>query len=374
MMVKFICSIYLFFGCVMSFAQNKISVDSLVRNAEFEIYKNPDIAIRIGDSLLKTQQNTVTKININLLLSNSYISKRNFDKSLQYILTAKKLANETNDTQKKISVLSSIAIQYQQMELFNKSLEILDNLDVALSNFKGNDLEKYYQIARSFAIRGMIYKSQGNSEIALEKFLLSIKNFEKGKQSKPTFVNMSVINYNIGYAYLNLKNTDKAETYFKKANEFAQKTDTKSLEAFALKGLAETYATKNQNGKAIELLEKAEYLSSAVGDLTLNIGIYKLLAENYLIVNNFENYQIYYRKYQSVKFEKEQNELKSINTIIDSHTSEKLDQIQNIQKKYKREQIIITITGIILLLILIYFIREKKTKNAALQTEIQKLL
>ena len=358
----------------MSFAQNKISVDSLVRNAEFEIYKNPDIAIRIGDSLLKTQQNTVTKININLLLSNSYISKRNFDKSLQYILTAKKLANETNDTQKKISVLSSIAIQYQQMELFNKSLEILDNLDVALANFKGNDLEKYYQIARSFAIRGMIYKSQGNSEIALEKFLLSIKNFEKGKQSKPTFVNMSVINYNIGYAYLNLKNTDKAETYFKKANEFAQKTDTKSLEAFALKGLAETYATKNQNGKAIELLEKAEYLSSGVGDLTLNIGIYKLLAENYLIVNNFENYQIYYRKYQSVKFEKEQNELKSINTIIDSHTSEKLDQIQNIQKKYKREQIIITITGIILLLILIYFIREKKTKNAALQTEIQKLL
>lgn len=357
----------------ISTSAQQMSVDSLLRRVEFEIFKNPDKAIKTADSLLRIEKNIDDQISIYLVLSNANIAKRNFDESLKYSLKAKALTNQTSNIPKKISVLFSIAVQYQQMDLFNKSLETLDSFDEALSYYDDKSVEKSFQIARSLAIRGMIYKSQGNFEIALQKFLLSIENFKKSKQGKPTFLNMSVIYYNIGYSYLNLKNAKTAEQYFEKSHEVALKTKAKSLEAFALKGWAETYVAEEQNAKAIELLEQAEQLSTSVGDLMLNEGIYKLLADNYLFLNNTEKYQIYHKKYLNVKFEREQSELKSINRSIDSHSEEKLGQLKEIKNHYKIERAIVFSIALLTILILLYFIRKQILKNRKIQNEIKKL-
>jgi len=355
----------------ISFGQNK---DSLLRKAEIGIYENPDKSLETARSLLKNEKDPDKIISIYLVLSNAYIAKRNFDESLKYSLKAKELVNESDNIEKKIAVLISIAVQYQQMELFNKSLETLDEADDALKSFTGNDFRKHFEIAKCFAIRGMIYKSQNNSEIALEKFLFSIQNFEKAKQTNPTFANMSVVFYNIGYCYLDLSQIQKAESYFIKSKNYAEKLDAKSLEAFALKGLAETYTLNGRHDDALKLLENSSKLSENVGDLVLNEGIYKGMADNYLALNDFQKYRLYNKKFLETRFEREQSELNSINRSIDTHTQENLKKIKNVHQKYLVSSCFLFAAGLVIITVLVFFIRKRILKNKEYQKEIQKLI
>ncbi|SDQ71422.1 Tetratricopeptide repeat-containing protein [Chryseobacterium soldanellicola] len=372
LVLKFI--ITAFFICQASLYGQKISDDSLLKKARLEIYGNPDISIRIANQLLKKEKDINKSISIYMLLSTANIAKRNFDESLKYILKAKELAQKTNDLKIRANVLVSVAIQYQQMELFSKSFETLNEADVYIEKLPQNADEKYIETARSYAIRGMIYKSQSNSEIALEKFLVSIKNFEKAARSKPVYANMSVVYYNIGYCYINLNLMQNANEAFIKSISYAQKATAKSLEAFALKGMAEMYKQNGENVTALHLLSKAENLSKKTGDLVLNEGIYKEMADNYLALGKQNLYQYYHKKYFESLFKREQNELSSINHSIDNHNKETLKKIREMGAHYQYLRIIIGVIGLIIIVLLLYFILKIRKQNLLYQKEIQKLI
>lgn len=365
---------FTFLMCQISVYGQKISDDSLMKKARLEIFDNPEKAITIAKNLLKKEKDINKSITIYLLLSTANIAKRNFDESLQYILKAKELAQKTNDAKMQVSVLVSVAIQYQQMELFSKSLETLNEADILLEKLPDNVPEKLVETARSYAIRGMIYKSQSNSEIALEKFLISIKNFEKVKVKKNSFANMSVVYYNIGYCYINLNQAEKAESAFLESINYAQKSNAKSLEAFALKGLAEMYKQKHENEIALNLLLKAENLCKNTGDLVLNEGIYKEMSENYLATGRPDLYQTYNKKYFEMRFKREQNELTCINHSIDNHNKETVKKSSEIGKYYKCLTITIAIISMLIILLFLYLNFKIRIQNRNYQKEIQKLI
>ncbi|SEV96745.1 Tetratricopeptide repeat-containing protein [Chryseobacterium wanjuense] len=374
--MKFIIKLILllFLGFQNSFSGQKISDDSLMKKAQLEIYDNPEKAINIGKSLLKKEKDVKKLIAIYLLLSTANIAKRDFDISLKYILKAKELAQKTNDPKTQTTVLVSVAIQYQQMELFSKSLETLDEADQYLSKLPDDTREKHFETARINAIRGMIYKSQSNSEIALEKFLKSVEHFEKIGQKKSTYANMSVVYYNIGYCYLNLNQNDKAEQAFLQSIHYAQENQAKSLEAFALKGMSELYKQKREHQMALNLLIKAENLCKNTGDLILNEGIYKEMADNYLAMGNQNLYQVYNKKYFEMHFQRTQNELNSINQSIDNHNKETF--LKSEELKRRHYYLIASVIGfgtlvIAILLILIFKIRKENKKY---HKEIQQMI
>lgn len=374
--MKFIIKLIflLFLGFQNSFSGQKISDDSLMKKAQLEIYDNPEKAINIGKSLLKKEKDVKKLIAIYLLLSTANIAKRDFDISLKYILKAKELAQKTNDPKTQTTVLVSVAIQYQQMELFSKSLETLDEADQYLSKLPDDTREKHFETARINAIRGMIYKSQSNSEIALEKFLKSVEHFEKIGQKKSTYANMSVVYYNIGYCYLNLNQNDKAEQAFLQSIHYAQENQAKSLEAFALKGMSELYKQKREHQMALNLLIKAENLCKNTGDLILNEGIYKEMADNYLAMGNQNLYQVYNKKYFEMHFQRTQNELNSINQSIDNHNKETF--LKSEELKSRHYYLIASVIGfgtlvIAILLILIFKIRKENKKY---HKEIQQMI
>lgn len=374
--MKFIIKLILllFLGFQNSFSGQKISDDSLMKKAQLEIYDNPEKAINIGKSLLKKEKDVKKLIAIYLLLSTANIAKRDFDISLKYILKAKELAQKTNDPKTQTTVLVSVAIQYQQMELFSKSLETLDEADQYLSKLPDDTREKHFETARINAIRGMIYKSQSNSEIALEKFLKSIEHFEKIGQKKSTYANMSVVYYNIGYCYLNLNQNDKAEQAFLQSIHYAQENQAKSLEAFALKGMSELYKQKREHQMALNLLIKAENLCKNTGDLILNEGIYKEMADNYLAMGNQNLYQVYNKKYFEMHFQRTQNELNSINQSIDNHNKETF--LKSEELKSRHYYLIASVIGfgtlvIAILLVLIFKIRKENKKY---HKEIQQMI
>lgn len=363
----------LLFLCILIQGQNASDSD-LIKKANLEIYDNPDHTIQIGEQLLKKDHDLKTSIKIYMLLSTANIAKRNFDESLKYILKAKELSQRTNDPKSQVSVLISVAIQYQQMELFNKSLETLDEADQYLARIPAGTPEKYTETATSYAIRGMIYKSQSNSEIALEKFLISIRNFEKVPSKKMTYSNMSVVYYNIGYCHLNLDQINKAEQAFIQSMDYAQRNHAKSLEAFALKGMAEVSKQRHENQASLELLQKAEDLSKNTGDIILNEGIYKDMSDNYLAMGKQDLYQIYNKKYHEMRFQRKQNELKSINQVIDNHNEETTVKSQKLKSHYHSMEIIALVVGCILIALPSFFIVKIRKQNKKFQKEIQQII
>ncbi|UHO39278.1 tetratricopeptide repeat protein [Chryseobacterium capnotolerans] len=347
---------------------------SLLKKAKLEIYDNPEKAIRIGKQLLKKDNSLKTSIEIYMLLSTANVAKRNFEESLKYILKAKELSQKTNDAKSQVSVLVSVAIQYQQMELFSKSLETLNEADQYLAKIPEKTPEKYIETATIYAIKGMIYKSQSNPDIALEKFLISIENFEKVPAKKTTYSNMSVVYYNIGYCYLNLNQIDKAQQAFLQSTDCAQRNNAKSLEAFALKGMSEVYKQKHENQTAINLLIKAENLSKNTGDIILNEGIYNEMANNYLAMGQQDQYQLYNKKYFEMKFKRKQNELSSINQVIDNHNKETSVKSQKLKSQYYYMNILSFVIASILIPILLYFIVRITKQNKNFQKEIQQII
>ncbi|TXI97848.1 MAG: tetratricopeptide repeat protein [Chryseobacterium cucumeris] len=346
----------------------------LLRKAKLEIYDNPDNTIKIGEQLLKKSHDIKTSINLYMLLSTANIAKRNFEESLQYILKAKELSQKTNDARSQAGVLISVAIQYQQMELFNKCLEALNEAEQYIAKIPEKNPEKYIETAASYAIRGMVYKSQSNSEIALEKFLISIRNYEKVPIKKTTYSNMSVVYYNIGYCYLNLNEIDKAQESFLQSVSYARKNYGKSLEAFALKGIAEIHKQRHENQTAINLLLKAEDLSKNTGDIILNEGLYKELAENYLAMGQQNLYQQFNKKHLEMRFKRKQNELKSINQVIDNHNKETALKSEKLKSHYRYIKMASVLLGCILIALLLYSIIKIRKQNKKFHKEIQQMI
>lgn len=374
-MKPFLKIVPLFLLSFFIFTKAQKTPDSvLIKKAKLEIYDNPDNAIKIGEQLLKKSHDVKTSINLYMLLSTANIAKRNFEESLKYILKAKELAQKTNDPRNQAGVLISVAIQYQQMELFSKCLETLNEADQYITKITEKNPEKYIETAASHAIRGMVYKSQSNSEIALEKFFISIQNYDKVPVKKTTYSNMSVVYYNIGYCYLNLNQIDKAQEAFLQSINYARKNYAKSLEAFALKGIAEVHKQKHENQSAINLLLKAENLCKNTGDITLNEGLYKELADNYLAMGQQNLYQQYNKKYLEMRFKRKQNELKSINQVIDNHNKETSLKSENLKSHYRYIKMGSALLGCIFIGILLYSILKIRKQNKKFHKEIQQMI
>ncbi|CAI8748927.1 tetratricopeptide repeat protein [Chryseobacterium sp. IT-36CA2] len=365
----------LFLFCCITFTKAQKVPDSvLIKKAKLEIYDNPDNTIKIGEQLLKKSPDIKTSISLYMLLSTANIAKRNFDRSLKYILKAKELSQKTNDPKSQAGVLISVAIQYQQMELFSKCLETLNEADQYIEKIPEKNPEKYIETAASYAIKGMVYKSQSNPEIALEKLLISIQNYDKVPVKKTTYSNMSVVYYNIGYCYLNLNQIDKAQEAFLQAINYARKNYAKSLEAFALKGISEIHKQRHENQSAINLLLKAEILCKNTGDIILNEGLYKELAENYLAMGQQNLYQQYNKKSLEMRFKRKQNELKSINQVIDNHNKETSLKSEKLKSYYRYIKIGAVLLGGVLIIILLYFIVKIRKQNKKFHKEIQQMI
>ncbi|MDY0932700.1 tetratricopeptide repeat protein [Chryseobacterium sp. CFBP8996] len=365
-----------FLLCTISVSGQKASDDSLgviIKKANQEIYNNPDNVIKIGNNLLKNEQDPKKLIRIYLLLSTAGFAKRDFDKSLQYTYKARELAKKTNDPKIQTSVLMTAAVQFQQMDLLSKSIETLDEVDKYLAELPDDLSLKHFETARSFALRGMIYKSQANPEIALQEFLIAIKNFEKVPDQKTTFYNQSIIYYNIGTCYITINDPNEAQKAFQKSIDIARLIKANSLEAFALKGMSEIPKQKHQYQAALDFLLEAETLSKNIGDLTLNEGIYKEMADNYLAMGKQNLYQIYSKKHIETRLEREQNELSSINHALDIHNVESQKKNKDMITRYHFLILAAVLSGVIVFGLLFYFVLKIRKRNQQDQEEIKKL-
>src|SRR5690606_3128158 len=202
-----------------------------------------------------------------------------------------------------------------------------------------------------------IYRDKLNCEIAIDYFNNAIRKY-KTEESSITRANRSVILYNKANCLISLNQIDSAKNSFLKSIELAKKVDAKSLQAFSQKGLAETYTLEGNYGLALNELNKAMGISKNVGDLVLNRGIYKGLSNNYLAVNNWKNYQFFYKKYVSTVNQIKETERNSISISLKNHLKETENEIQKVQKRYG----IAIFTASVLTLILLFNLVKSQRK------------
>lgn len=335
--------------CTIAFAQSDL--DSIITVSTIKIYDNPNAAIEIGNSIFEKAANPQTKVKALMLISNAYLSKRENEKSLEYALKARDYLPEIVSTISKINVLNAIGMQHQQLRIYDKAIEYLDEA-LALADKTTQKDSINTLLAYNYAIRGFIYREQMSCDIALNYFDKSIEAYNKNLDKEKKYANLSTLSYNKGNCLLQISQIDSARANFQRAIVYAERVDAKSLSAFAKKGLSEVFTVEGNYQNAIAILKEAEEVSEGVGDLVLNQGIYKNLSDNYLALSNRESYKLYFEKFTNVQQEiarKEQITINnSISNLMEEFQLKTEDEISNL----RRVQWILIFFSIILLFIL----------------------
>jgi len=168
-------------------------------------------------------------------------------------------------------------------------------------------------------------------------------------------------------------NNKMAKQNFEEAIQYAKDINALSLQAFALKGLAQVYTSEGNYQLAIQTLNNAILLSSSVDDLILNQEIYKGFSENYLALNKWEEFKKYQNNFLNTQKLIKDRERKSVSESLDLKDESLNIELKNEISKYYYKFIGAVFIIIILVICFVLFIRNKVKKIRLLRAEIQSL-
>ena len=342
----------IFFIAQPTYSQKE--VDSILKSAKKQIYENPDEAILLANEALDHPELSVrNKIDALLVISTAHSSKRDYEKASDYIIQINKLIPKINDDLQKMNILNRIASHYQELQIYDKALEYLDQSLILIESYPRKDSIQTY-LGYNSILRGIIYRKQTNCDIALKYFDEAIIAYNKTIARKPIMnANLSICYYNKGNCYLSLNKIVEAKESFKQSIGHAEIIDAKSLIAFGQKGLAEAETVTGNYNEAMVLLTDALTISQDVGDLVLNREIYEGLANNHLVLGDWDNYMLYQNKYVNAKRANKISERKSINQSLIELTETKASEINHLQNFFRPIQIFFFIGIAIALFLLV---------------------
>lgn len=348
-------------------AQPKL--DSVITASTLKIYDRPFEVIAAGNTILEEATSPSTKANAHMLLAGAYLSVRENDKALNSIIEAGELLDQISNPEIRIRILNRMGMQYQQLRIFDRAIEYLDDA-LLLINSEKDSLKIAEEAGYNYAVRGFIYRERMNCDIAITYLNKAIAQYSQKSSGNRAKANISTLLYNKGNCYLQLAQVDSAQINFLNSVHYAEEIKAKSLVAFAKKGLSEVYTFEGKFREAIQVLEEAEAASSEVGDLILNQGIYNNLSENFLAVNDWEKYQFYYSKFKKTQAEIETKENKTINNSITKLIEEGIYEQKQELRLFKTVNIFLLACAVGLAVVLCVFLIKKWKNLRKIQSEV----
>ena len=355
----------------LDYVQSK-QADSLIQASIVKVYDNPNESIELGLKIFEDTNNSIkTRTKALMLVSLAHTSKRDYQKALEFIVKAEELSKNIDDKVLQIEILFRTGILYQQLKIFDKSIEFLEKTEqMALIYPDRQQVGKY--LANSYTVKGFIYKDNLNCDIALEFFDKGIKEYKKLKNIEVN-TNLSIAYYNQGNCYTLLSDYDKAINSFNKSITHATMEEANSLIAFAQKGLAAVYTDQGRYQDAIVLLEEASKKSQNVGDLILNSSIYSGLFENYLAINNWEKYETYYNLYAKTQLDIKSSERKSVDDSIRKIKDVQSEKLTDIKSKFKNQLTWLGVIFLVIIFLCFLVVKNSKSDIISLKKEIEQL-
>ena len=216
---------------------------------------------------------------------------------------------------------------------FNNVINVKSHnlLGYIFSNTEKYDLaEEYLKIALNNStdtlIKSQIYGNLGGLYYRQESFELALSFFEKSLAITPKSNNLDyqILLSNIGAAYIELKEPEKAMPYIKQANSIADSLGDKIGQSICINNFATIYRDLNQQDSALFYYQKALSLVDEFSSKEEKKKILGNLSELYELKGNEKLALDYYKQYTSLKDE-----------LFDS---EKHDFIVETQEKYEAEK------------------------------------
>lgn len=367
--VSFFLMLYFTFGTNTSlFAQDLKSFDNKIKEGTRLMYENPDEAIRIGRKLIiDSKDNVDCKIKAYKLISDGYSSKRDYQKSLEYVVKANQILHLSKDGLLKILINNKLGILYHQLKLYDKSVQYLDQAEEMMLKYPVKD-SILAHLGTNYVVRGFIYKEKLNCDIAIEYFDKGVNAYIQSKTGNTSGI--SIAKYNKGNCYISLSKLPKAKENFELAIKYAKKINANSLQAFALKGLAQVYTLEGKYSDAVNTLKEAMTISKNVNDLILNQEIYKGLSENYLALNQWEKYKEFHFKYLKTRKLNIESERKSISESLIEKKSELEDKFKSSISKFYWIYFLISAMIVAVILFVLNRIKNAKKEIEIIQNKI----
>lgn len=341
------------------FAQDQKKLEQLIKTANVEMYENPEKVISTGLKIIQLSKNNIDlKIKAYKLVSDGYSSKREYQKSLKYLIKALELLPKSEDKLLKISIDTKAGIQYHQLNIYQSAITYLDRAEKMCLEYPVKDSVSSF-LGVNYVVRGFIYKEKLNCDIAISFFDKGIKTLSYNNKKNENATKISIAKYNKGNCYLLLEENVLAEQSFKEALKGAKSVNAKSLEAFALKGIAQIHTFNGAYADAISELNQAYYIAKNVNDLVLNQEIYLGLSVNYLAINQPEKYKEYQQKFIQTQTKLKENERASIENLL----QENYNNLENKAKSDLSNFWILVFLVLTISIPLITFIINKKTNT-----------
>ncbi|UPT71269.1 MAG: tetratricopeptide repeat protein [Flavobacterium sp. JAD_PAG50586_2] len=355
------------------YGQNYKKLDSVIKVATNQIYANPDHVIKVGNQVIaQAGDNVDYKIKGYKLISDAYSSKRDYEKSVGYLLKASKLIDLSNDKLLKISIVNKTGIQYHQLKVYDKSIQYLDQAEQLIADYPYKD-SIHMELGKNYVVRGFIYKEKLSCSIAINFINRGIAELMKVKDKAEASTKISIAVYNKGNCYLLMKNNKLALENYQEAARIAKEVDAKSLEAFALKGSAKVFTLLGNHHEAIVALNKALDLSSEVKDLILNQEIYKGLAENYLALNQWASFKTYQSKFVATQKLIKDTERISVSESLGVKESELKVRKSELSNKFYYLLLVLLLFLILIVLFFYVIIKRKTNEIESIKEQISQL-
>lgn len=355
------------------YAQNHKKLDSILKVATNEIYSNPDHVLKVGKLVVdQSGENVDYKIKGYKLISDAYSAKRDYEKSVEYLIKSSELLPLSNDKLLKINIINKTGIQYHQLKVYDKAIQYLDQAEQLIAEYPYKD-SIHMELGKNYVVRGFIYKEKLSCAIAVTYIDRGIAELMKVKDKSDSATKISIAIYNKGNCYLLMKNNKLALQNFVQAAEIAKEANAKSLEAFALKGSAKVFTLEGKNTEAVVALNKALNLSSDVDDLILDQEIYRGLAENYLALNQLDQFKIYQLKFVATQKRIKNTERISVSESIGDKESEFKVKKAELSTKFFYLLLVLFLFLILIVLFFYAIIKRKKKEIETIKRQISLL-
>lgn len=352
-------------------SQNKKLIDSLRQEANVLAYSNPELAVERGLELFRISKgNPSQQVSALLTVANAYAVLKDHDQVLKYASRADSIAKENKNYSDQVRALGFIGGQYQRLKLSSQALEYLDRAYNLSTKHPLPDSIQYIQ-GNILFVKGLIKRDNLGCEYALPYLTEAADIFEKNLSKKLMNSSMAIALNNIGDCNFELKKYQEAKQNYEEAIVYALKVNAIKNSAYSKLGLSKILSEKENYQQAINLLQEALFSIEEINDVGLKTSLYKALSKNYDAVGDEKNYSTYTRLYFKEEEKLLNEEKESVNLIANNLTAENLDKRKTQQNKYTY---IFIVSGVFLVLILMLVLRnivQKRKKIAQKRREIE---
>lgn len=342
-------TIFAFFISVSLCAQMSINTTNEIDTKLYDLKKELELA--------KTSSNTSKTAQVHVKLGDFFSRLELYSEAIKNYQAYLDI-HKTKDSglvyiQNALSTINLDLKKYSEASKYaQNSLTISEDINYSRGKAKAN------------ALLGSVAEKQGNYEKALEFQKLSLSIFNVLNDS----TGLASTNENIGSIYEDLEQYDLAYQYFKTANTFAKNSET-DLQINIINNLGDVNRKTGNYSKALGYTEQALILAQETNNESQIESALKDLARTYADLGDYEKAYGYLNN-QSIVNEQElrQNNAEIVSAMqVLYEVKEKEAEVKLLNKQNQinkvRQYIILTITGAIILALIVGFLYWKKRRK-----------